>query len=326
MKKKLLILILAAAMCAAALTGCEGKPKETETAEADTKGEEVTIKNEGEPIRLSTMTDEESRIIGSMMQQVLEANGYEVEAKIGTYNNTTLAREALSQKQIDLSMDYTGRGMMFIEDVDITKYQTDFEVAFQTTKEADKANGIEWLCYSEYNNTDGLCVKEEWAEKNNIKTLDDFAEFVNNGGEVKIAIEGADSYVTTSPTCLPGWQEAYGFELNDSQLVIGVTDAKSMVADGTDGVNAAHTYTTAGALDALGLVVLEDTKVISPVYSPAPIASSELIEKYPELTDLLKPIFDAIDEGTIRALNTKLSVDGISESEIAKEFLTENDL
>ena len=41
------------------------------------------------------------------------------------------------EKQVDIVQDYTGRGMMFIEDVDPVLFQTDLETAFNTTKEAD---------------------------------------------------------------------------------------------------------------------------------------------------------------------------------------------
>ena len=95
----------------------------------------MEIKNEGDPIVIASMTDEESQIYGELIKQVLEANGYEVEASgVGTYNNSTLPRQSLMEKQVDIVQDYTGRGMMFIKDVDPVLFQTDLETAFNTTK------------------------------------------------------------------------------------------------------------------------------------------------------------------------------------------------
>ena len=319
MKKKLFALLLAISMCPTMLLGCEA----SQSSKTNTYTKKVEIKNEGDPIVFATMTDEESRIIGSMMQQVLEVNGYEVDSRVGTFNNTTLARQALMEKQIDLSMDYTGRGMMFIKDVDITKYQQDFETAFQTTKKADENNGIIWLTYAKYNNTDAIAVRKDWAEENKIVTMQDFSDYINNGNEMKLAIAGEDSYVVTTPTCLPGWENTYGFKLSDDQVVVGVNDPKSMVANNTDGILACHTYSTAGALDALDLVVLEDTKFVSPIYSPAPIASKEILEKYPELQTMFNSIFDSLNAETMIKLNEKLSVEGINESDIATDYLKE---
>ena len=331
MKKKLGVLAAGILLSMTILAGCEGKTAATQGSQSEVTGSGETtqsaeIKNLNDPIKLATMTDEEGRIVGAMMQQVLEYNGYKVDSKIGTFNNTTLVRQSLLQKQAELSIDYTGRGMMFIENVDVTKYQNSLEEAFQTTKEADEKNGIIWMCYAPFSNTDGIAVRKQWAEENSIKTLEDFAKYVNDGKEMKLAIEGDNSYVVTAPTCLPGWEEAYGFHLNEGQLLVGPSDVKTMLAEGTDGVNACHTYTSSGAIEALDLYILQDPKVVSPVYSPAPIATKEFMEKYPEVEALIRPIFENLDEETAVHLNKMLTMDGISETKIAEDFLKEKGL
>ncbi len=50
----------------------------TEDASSDKaeKTESVETKNEGDPIILATMTDEEGQIYGELIKQTLEANGY----------------------------------------------------------------------------------------------------------------------------------------------------------------------------------------------------------------------------------------------------------
>ncbi len=319
MFKKVLSAILMVCLCLIVMVGCESSKKDSNS--TNTSATSVKVKNQDDPIILATMTDEESRIIGSMMKQVLEANGYLVDSRVGTFNNTTLARQSLMQKQVELSMDYTGRGMMFIKNVDIKKYQSDLKTAFETTKEADAKNGITWICYSKYNNTDGIAVSKKWAEENKIKTFDDFAKYINSGKEMKLAIAGEDSYAATAPTCLPGWEKAYGFKLSDKQVVVGVNDPKTMVANNTDGILACHTYTTAGTLEALDLVVIEDPKMVAPVYSPAPIALPDLLEKYPEIEGLMKQIFESLDAQKMMHMNKQLSVDGKSETDIAREYL-----
>ena len=331
MKKKLGALAAGILLSMVILAGCEGKTAATGGSQSETKGSGETtqsaeIKNPNDPIKLATMTDEEGRIVGAMMQKGLEDNGYKVDSKIGTFNNTTLVRQSLLQKQAELSIDYTGRGMMFIENVDTTKYQSSLEEAFQTTKEADEKNGIIWMCYAPFSNTDGIAVRKQWAEENNIKTLEDFAKYVNDGKDMKLAIEGDNSYVVTAPTCLPGWEETYGFHLNENQLLVGPSDVKTMLAEGTDGVTACHTYTSSGAIEALDLYILQDPKVVSPVYSPSPIATKEFMEKYPEVEALIRPIFENLDEETAVHLNKMLTMDGISETKIAEDFLKEKGL
>ncbi|WP_432792378.1 glycine betaine ABC transporter substrate-binding protein [Peptacetobacter hiranonis] len=322
-KKKLVGIMLSAILGCTFITGCESKSGNEESASGDTA--KVEIKNEGDPIVLATMTDEESQIYGEIMKQVLESNGYEVDSSgVGTYNNSTLPRQSLQEGQVDLVMDYTGRGMMFIKDVDSSLYQKDFETAFNTTKDADAKNGLEWLCYSPYNNSDGICVKADWAKENNIKDFNDFAKYINDGGKMKIAIATENSYAATAPTCIPGLEKTYGFKLSEDQVVVGVSDPQSMVAKGTDGVMASHCYTTGGALEALGLYVIEDPEYVSPIYSPAAVSTKEFAEKYPEVQEIFTEVFQSIDEDKIRDMNKRLSTDGESAADIAKDFLQTN--
>lgn len=325
MKKRVLSVLLCAAMFSMLAVGCEGKSSsDANSADKSASKEQVEIKNEGDPVVIASMTDEESQLYGELLKQVLEANGYEVEASgVGTYNNSTLPRQSLMEGQVDIVQDYTGRGMMFIENVDPTLYTTDLETAFNTTKEADAENGLVWMCYSPYNNTDGLCVSKKWAEKNNIKDFNDFAKYINNGGEMKIAIATENSYVATSPTCIPGWEETYGFKLTEDQVVVGVSDPQTMASKGTDGVIAANCYTTGGTLEALDLYVIEDPEYVSPIYSPAAVCTEEFAEKYPEVQGILEPVYAAIDEDIIRDMNKRLSTDGENAADIIAEFLQE---
>lgn len=326
MKHKLVSVLLCIAMIATLAVGCESKSSDDSEKDTASETEEaVEIKNEGDPIVIASMTDEESQIYGEMMKQVLEANGYEVDASgVGTYNNSTLPRQSLMEKQVDIVQDYTGRGMMFIKDVDSTLYQTDLETAFNTTKDADAENGLVWMCYSPYNNSDGICVRREWAEENNIKDFNDFAKYINDGGEMKIAIATENSYVATEPTCIPGWEETYGFKLSEDQVVVGVSNPQTMVSNGTDGIIASNCYTTGGTLEALDLYVIEDPEFVSPIYSPAAVCTEEFLEEYPEIQDIFTPVYEAIDETIIRDMNKRLSTDGENAADIVSEFLKEN--
>lgn len=313
MKRKLVTLMLAMACSFVALTGCGSSSEEA-----------TEYKNEGDPIIVASMTPGEDRIFGEIMVQILESNGYLVDSSgVGTYNNNTLPRQSLLENQIDIVMDFTGRGYYFIEDVDSSLYTESLELAFETTRDADLENGLVWLCYAPYNNTNGICVDAEWAEENGIVDFYDLADYLNAGGEFKVAIATENSYAATDPTCIPGWEEVYGFELTDDQMVVGVSDPQSLVANNTDGINAAHCYTTEGTLEALGLYVIEDPEYVSPIYSPAAICTAEILETYPELEEIFNYAFEQMTEDKIRELNKREAVDGESPADLAAEFLAE---
>jgi len=57
-------------------------------------------------------------------------------------------------------------------------------------------------------------------------------------------------------------------------------------AQQTSGVNAAMTYGTDGGLQALDLVVMDDTLGVQPVYQPAPVVRAPVLEAHPEIRSI----------------------------------------
>ena len=196
--------------------------------------------------------------------------------------------------------------------------------AYEKAKELDKANNIVWLQPAPANNTWAIAVRKDVAEQNNLKTMDDFGKWVAGGGKVKLA--GSAEFVE-SPAALPGFQDAYGFKLTADQLLVfsgGDTAAtEKAAAEQTSGVNAAMAYGTDGQLAALGLVVMTDTKGVQAVYEPAPTIRAATLKEYPQIKDLLDPVFKTLTLETLQSLNAKIAVDGEDAKKVANDYLTE---
>ena len=94
-------------------------------------------------------------------------------------------------------------------------------------------------------------------------------------------------------------------------------------ARGTSGVNAAMVYGTDGGVGATGLVVMEDDKGVQPVYEPAPIVRAEVLEEYPQIAEVLNPIFAGLDMATLQKLNGRIQVGGEPAEAVARAYLTE---
>jgi len=180
-----------------------------------------------------------------------------------------------------------------------------------------------WLKPAPANNTWAIAIPKELSEKETIRTLDDFAAYVNKGGYVKLI--GSEEFVT-SPVALPKFQEVYGFILKQEQLLTvssgDTAQTEKAASEGTDGVNAAMAYGTDGSLSALGLVVLADPRGAQPVYEPAPRVRGEIIDKYPEISSILDPVFETLNLETLQTLNAKITVEGQNATAVAKEYLT----
>ncbi len=129
----------------------------------------------------------------------------------------------------------------------------------------------------------------------------------------------------SSEAALPAFQKAYGFKLKKEQLLTfssgNTTLTEKAAADNTDGVNASMAYGTDGALSTLKLVVLEDTKKVQPVYLPTPIIRKKILDQYPDIEKILKPVFSSLDLVTLRKLNADIAIQGQDPKQAAKNYL-----
>lgn len=268
--------------------------------------------------------DTEGAVLGELILQTLEQEGVPVENRL-QLGVTSVVRGALTAGEIDLYPEYTGNGAFFFDMADSPVWK-DAEKAWQTVREKDAERGLVWLSPASANNTWAMSVREDLARQHNLKTLEDLADYLANEGTFKFA---ASAEFVESEQALPAFQEAYGFTLDDDQLLVlsGGNTAATMraAARETSGVNAAMTYGTDGGLQALGLVVLEDTLGVQPVYQPAPVAREWVLEAYPEIEAALETVFDTLDLATLQRLNADVAVNGRAADKVAGDYLSNMD-
>lgn len=313
--KRTLALLLTALLFVAA--GCASGP-------ADEPAAEVEIK-EGPTVRVGSMLDSEGTILGSMVIQMLEANGIKTEdkTKLGTPD---VVRKALLAGEIDATIEYTGNGQYYHEGEEGDPKWKNPDEAYAAIKQLDKdVNDIDWLTPAPANNSEFIATTEAFAAAEGVSTMEEFAAYVNAGKPVKLicAQKWADN-----PLGLKGFEAAYGFTLSDDQLLVLATgntaEMLSALARGTDGVNFSLTYGTDGQLADLGLVVLTDTKDVPPVYEPTPIFRGEIIEAYPEIADILEPVFLSLNQQKLQELNAKVALGEEDPTSVAKAYLEAN--
>lgn len=313
MRKKVL-LALTIALTVGVITGCQGG--KGKTPEDGKVGQES-------PIRISTISETEGTSVGQLMVQALKANGYEVDDQTGTAANINVMREAVINGEVDMIFDYDGDAYWYLDDDNEAPSLDDFRqpgVGWKIINEYDKKNnGIVWLQPSEANNTFAIATTRELAEKEGIEDLHDFAEYVNNGGEVKLI---TPEYWITDDTNLPAIEEIYGFEINrDTQCIIVDGLNEKMVAEGVDGANFCLVFADQGSLNALDMVAIKDPENAELRYSFCPVISQETLEKYPEIEEILSPIFKDLTDDDVRMLNEKIQVEGLPGDQVATEYL-----
>lgn len=274
-----------------------------------------------EPVVVSSKIDTEGAVLGQMVLQTLEEAGIPVENRL-QLGATNIVRNAIKAGEIDLYPEYTGNAAFFHDqgDRDIWK---DADKAYEQAASLDKAaHNIVWLTPAQANNTWAMSVRGDLAREHDLNTLEDLAEYINGGGAFRFA---ASAEFVESASALPAFQKAYGFTLSSDQLLIlsgGNTAATLRAAALNDNdVNGAMTYGTDGGLNALDLKVMEDTRGVQPVYQPAPIVRSEVLESYPQIREVLAPVFESLDLETLQRLNGQVAVNGVPADQVARDYL-----
>ena len=246
-------------------------------------------------VRVSSKIDTEGSLLGNMIIQALEAQGIKTENKV-QLGTTPILRGAMTAGEIDIYPEYTGNGAFLF---------------------ADEKNPAWKNAAAGY-----ALVKKLDAEKNKVASLADLGPWLSRGGQFKLA---ASAEFIERSDALPAFQTAYGFKLNNAQLLTlagGDTTATiKAAAQQTSGVNAAMVYGTDGAIAALGLVVLQDPQGIQPVYAPAALVRAATLAQQPKIKTILEPIFQTLTGPTLQALNAKIAVEGQDAKKVSADYL-----
>ncbi len=276
---------------------------------------------ENEKITVSSKEFTEQLILGNIMKVLLEENGFTVDDNLGL-SGTMLNHMALVNGEIDVYMEYSGTAYVVIlnkEDV-IRDPDEIYNIVKQEYKE--KWNLI-WLNRAEFDNTYTLMMKEEKADKLGITTISDLAAYVNEYPEELRFATNAEFFAR--PDGFTALEEYYDFNFpqeNVKKMGTGIT----YLALEESEVDVAMGFATDGRIQKFGFVILEDNKQFFPIYNPAPVISEDMIEKYPELLELLNQIGPRLSTTEMIEMNYKVDVLGKKTDNVAREWLEEEGL
>jgi osmoprotectant transport system substrate-binding protein len=275
---------------------------------------------------VASKIDTEGALLGNIILLVLEKQGIPVENRI-QLGPTKVVRTALVSGEIDIYPEYTGNGAFFFDKENDPAWKK-ASSAYETVKRLDKEkNNLVWLDRAPANNTWLIAVRGDLARKENLSTMEDFAKLAERPGTVKLA---ASAEFVESPAALPSFEQVYDFKLPRDQIVVlpGGDTAVTMrsAAQGVSGVNSAMVYGTDGAIAALDLKVMEDTKGAQIVYEPAPVVRAASLEKYPAMAQALSRVFGSLTLNKLQTLNSQIAVEGQPAREVARRYLEQEGL
>ena len=159
----------------------------------------------------------------------------------------------------------------------------------------------------------GLVIKTSKADELGIETISDLQK---NASQLRFASQGE---FDKREDGIAGLEKLYGkFDWKSHTVYDNSLKYQVLKNDEADVTPA---YTTEGQLvNKDEFKVLVDDKQFWPPYNLAPVVKNEVLEKHPEVEDILNSLSKEFTTDTIVALNAQVDVEGKEYEIVAKEF------
>ena len=283
---------------ALALSGCaSGDPldegnDDTGSSETITVGSQAYYSNE---------------IIAEIYSQALENAGFTVDRQFQIGQRDAYL-PSLENGDVDLFPEYTGNLLQFYSPD--TKATTSDDVYAELKTALPK--GLTVLDQAAATDQDSYNVTKEFADANNLKSLEDLAS-------VKTPLTlGGNAELEERPYGPQGLLSVYGATVGFSAT--GDTTVEDLLA-GT--VNIANVYSADPRIKTDNLVTLADPKGLFLASNVVPLVNADIADSIADVINAVQAKLTA--EGLVE-LNVESTVDQKSSADIAKKWLTDNGL
>lgn len=266
-------------------------------------------------IKIGSKDFTEQLILANMFSDLIEEKtDITVERKLNL-GGTQVCFSALNSEDIDLYFDYSGTVYG-----DTLKYapNSDMEEVYNTVKEDLKEKyNIDVLEQMGFNNTYVVAVKEETANKYNLKSISDLKNVAS-----KLTAGTTFEFLNREDGLL-GLTKHYGFEFKDTLGLDGATRYLALTNNETDVIDA---FSTDGLLKKFDLVTLEDDENFFPPYYAIPLVRDDIVEEYPEIVPIIEELGSKLTDDIMMELNYKVDELQMEPDVVARDFLVENGL
>lgn len=275
----------------------------------------VASSAQAQELRIGAKSFAEQQLLAEMTEQLLNNNGFSAKAMTGM--GSSLLRQAMENKQVDICWEYTGTSLITYNKV---TERLSPEQTYERVKELDAKLGLVWLDPSKASNTYALAKRA--GEYEGINSISDLAAAYKAGQSMKLA---STTEFSKRVDGLIGLQKEYDFRVGRNNLVSmhpGLIYPALQDAQVDIGV----VFSTDGRVASMNFQLLEDDNNFFPSYNITPVVLKEVLEAQPGLAEVLNRLSAALDNETMQRLNGQVAVDKKSVQEVAEQFLREQQL
>lgn len=266
-------------------------------------------------INIATKPMTEGYILGQMLTELIEQDtDLKVNITNGVGGGTSNIHPAIVKGEFDLYPEYTGTSWEAVLKKEASYDESKFD---ELQKEYKEKYNLEYVNLYGFNNTYGLAVNKDIAEKYNLKTYSDLAKVSNNlifGAEYDF-FEREDGYKEL--------QKVYNI---DFKKKIDMDIGLKYQAMKDKKIDVMVIFTTDGQLAVSDVIVLEDDKKMYPSYRAGTVVRSEILSEYPELKPVLEKLNNILDDKIMADLNYQVESEGKKPEDVAREYLQEKGL
>ena len=266
-------------------------------------------------INIATKPMTEGYILGQMLTELIEQDtDLKVNMTNGVGGGTSNIHPAIVKGEFDLYPEYTGTSWEAVLKKEGSYDESKFD---ELQKEYKEKYNLEYVNLYGFNNTYGLAVNKDIAEKYNLKTYSDLAKVSNNlifGAEYDF-FEREDGYKELQKVYNMNFKKQIDMDIGLKYQAMKDKKIDVMVI-----------FTTDGQLAISDVVVLEDDKKMYPSYRAGTVVRSEILSEYPELKPVLEKLNNILDDKTMADLNYQVESEGKKPEDVAREYLQEKGL
>jgi len=275
-----------------------------------------TWKSSDKEIVIATKPTAEQYILGEVISQLVENNtDIQVIRKFGIGGGTSNIHPAMLKGEIDIYPEYTGTAWLFV--LKAPQINHPDSLFSRLKKEYEKQFNLKWICRLGFNNTFTLALPESVSQKNDIHTFSELAQKSNR------FIFGAEFDFFEREDGFAGLKKIYPFNFkNKVELDINLK-FQALENHTVDVINA---FSTDSRIRQMNLRVLKDDKQFFTAYQAGIVMRNKTLQKFPELTGILKELEGLITDSTMLQLNYEVEIEKKSPNEVALTFLRSNRL
>ena len=266
-------------------------------------------------INIATKPMTEGYILGQMLTELIEQDtDLKVNITNGVGGGTSNIHPAIVKGEFDLYPEYTGTSWEAVLKKEGSYDESKFD---ELQKEYKEKYNLEYVNLYGFNNTYGLAVNKDIAEKYNLKTYSDLAKVSNNlifGAEYDF-FEREDGYKELQKVYNMNFKKQIDMDIGLKYQAMKDKKIDVMVI-----------FTTDGQLAVSDVIVLEDDKKMYPSYRAGTVVRSEILSEYPELKPVLEKLNNILDDKTMADLNYQVESEGKKPEDVAREYLQEKGL